>query len=53
MYSIIESSKLNGLNSYPYLRFLFLKLPESDINRDEIQKILPCFVTADKIKITD
>jgi len=53
MYSIIESAKLNGLNPYLYLRFLFSKLPVVRDNRDELRKLLPCFVTADEIKILD
>jgi len=53
MYSIIESAKLNGLNPYLYLRFLFSKLPIIGDNRDELRKLLPCFLTAEEIKISD
>ena len=53
MYSIIESAKLNGLNPYLYLRFLLSKLPTIGDNREELRKHLPCFVTAEEIKISD
>ena len=53
MYSLIESAKLNGLDPYKYLRFLFSKLPHISDNRDQLQKLLPCFVTQEQIKITE
>lgn len=53
MYSIIESAKLNGLNPYLYLRFLFSKLTTIGDNREELRKLLPCFVTAEEIEISD
>ena len=53
MYSIIESAKLNGFNPYFYLRFLFSKLPTVGDNKDELRKLLPCFVNAEEIKIKE
>ncbi len=53
MYSLIESAKINGLEPYAYLRFLFAKLPYVLKNRDELRKLMPCFVTAEEIQIFD
>jgi transposase len=51
MYSLIESAKANRLDPYLYLRFLFAKLPLFGGNRDEIRRLLPCFVSQDDIEI--
>ena len=40
IYSIIESAKANGLESYWYLRYLFEKLPACKSD-DEIKLIMP------------
>lgn len=51
LYSIVESAKDNNLNVYNYLRFLFTKLPYAE-SSDDINKLLPCNLSADMIKIT-
>jgi len=53
MYSLIESAKANGLDPYLYLRFLFTKLPYVRDNKDELRKLLPCFLSPEDIKISD
>ena len=53
MYSLIESAKLNRLDPYLYLRFLFSKLPHVCDNKDELRKLLPCFVSPEQIKIEE
>lgn len=53
MYSIIESAKMNRLDPYAYMRFLFTKLPYLQDDADEIKKLLPCFVSQDQIKSTE
>lgn len=51
LYSIVESAKDNNLNVYNYLRYLFTKLPYAE-SSDDINKLLPCNLSADMIKIT-
>ena len=51
MYSLIESAKANGLDPYLYLRFLFAKFPYVCGDREELRKLLPCFVSSDDIKL--
>ncbi len=53
MYSLVESAKANGLDPYAYLRFLFTKFPYVSDNKDELRKLLPCFVSPEQIKISD
>jgi len=53
MYSLIESAKSNRLDPYLYLRFLFSKLPHVHDNKDELRKLLPCFVSPEQIKIEE
>jgi transposase len=53
MYSLIESAKANRLDPYLYLRYLFTKLPRVSGNRDELRKLLPCFVYQDDITINE
>jgi len=40
LYSLIETAKANGLESYAYLRVLFAKLPQAT-TVDEIERLLP------------
>lgn len=51
MYSLIESAKANRLDPYLYLRFLFSKLPYVREDKDELRKLLPCFLSPEDIKI--
>lgn len=51
LYSLVESAKDNNLNIYNYLRFLFTKLPYAE-STDDINKLLPCNLSAEMIKIT-
>src|SRR4030042_910564 len=51
LYSLIESAKMNGLNPYLYLRFLFSKLPDVSDNREELRKTLPCFGSRNRLKL--
>jgi transposase len=53
MYSLIESAKANRLDPYQYLRFLFTKLPYVRDDKDELRKLLPCFLSPEDIKIPD
>jgi transposase len=53
MYSLIESVKANGLDPYLYLRFLFAKFPYVCGDREELRKLLPCFVSPEDIKLAD
>lgn len=53
MYSLIESAKANRLDPYQYLRFLFTKLPYVRDNKDELRKLLPCFLSPEDIKISE
>jgi transposase len=48
LYSIIETAKANGLDTYWYLRFLFDKLPQAT-SQEEIRALLPQYVTAEMI----
>lgn len=43
MYSLIESAKANGIDSYWYLRYLFEKYPYAQ-SKVEIKKLLPCYL---------
>ena len=40
LYSLIETSKANGLEPYAYLRVLFAKLPQAT-TVEEIENLLP------------
>jgi len=51
LYSLVESAKDNNLNVYNYLRFIFKELPYAESDED-IKKLLPCYLTAEMIKIT-
>lgn len=51
LYSLVESAKDNNLNVYNYLRYLFTRLPYAE-SSDDINKLLPCNLTVDMIKIT-
>jgi len=53
MYSLIESAKANSLDPYLYLRFLFTKFPYVRNDRNELRKLLPCFLSPDDIKIKE
>ena len=50
IYSLVESAKNNNLIVYNYLRYLFTKLPEAKSD-EEIEKLLPCNLSANDIKI--
>ena len=42
IYSIIETAKLNDINPFPYLEYLFEKLPNINItSKDEVLKLMP------------
>ena len=43
VYSIIETAKVNGLNPFQYLRYLFEHLPNADIQRhpEHLDDVLP------------
>ena len=51
MYSLVESAKANKLEPYAYLRFLFDRLPLAGHNEDALKKLLPCFVSAEMLKL--
>jgi len=42
IYSIVETAKENGLNPFEYLKYLFEKLPNMDIeDKEALDEILP------------
>ncbi|CAB3393533.1 protein of unknown function [Kyrpidia spormannii] len=42
VYSIVETAKENGLNPYEYLRYLFERLPNVDVNDTTVlDRLLP------------
>lgn len=49
-YSLIESAKVNNLEPYYYLRYIFEKLPECK-NEEEIRGLLPDMLIPEMIKI--
>lgn len=51
LYSLVESAKNNGLVVYNYLRYLFTNLPYAETPED-LQKLLPCNLSTDQVKIT-
>ena len=53
MYSLIESAKANKLDPYEYLRFLLLQYPHVKDNRNDMRKLLPCFLSPEQIKLSD
>lgn len=50
LYSLIESAKVNKLEPYRYLRYIFDRLPAAKSN-DEIRALLPDCITSEMIKI--
>ena len=48
MYSLIETAKVNGLDTYKYLRFLFENLPFAK-SEEEYRNLLPQQLDADKL----
>ncbi len=51
LYSLIETAKVNGLEPYAYLRFLFTELPKAQ-TVDAIEALLPGNLDKDQIKIS-
>jgi len=41
VYSIIESAKMNNLNPYNYLLYIFTVLPQLKLNDETIRRFLP------------
>jgi transposase len=50
LYSLIETTKANGLEPYAYLRHLFTELPKAD-TVDEVEALLPGNINPDQIRI--
>jgi transposase len=50
LYSLIETTKANGLEPYAYLRYLFTELPKAE-TVDAIEALLPGNLDADQIRI--
>jgi len=48
LYSLIESAKINGLEPYRYLRFLFTRLPATH-SPEELKRLLPYQLSADEL----
>jgi transposase len=44
LYSLIETAKVNGLNDYAYLKWVFAQLPSTE--PDDLQRLLPWNVNA-------
>lgn len=47
-YTLMESAKINNLNEYYYLKYLFIHLPKAEM-RDDLNKLLPNNLTNDQI----
>ena len=52
IYSLIETAKVNGLEPYHYLRYVFKELPKAE-TLDQIEKLLPFNVEIQNLTITD
>ncbi|MCP4040388.1 MAG: IS66 family transposase [Gammaproteobacteria bacterium] len=52
LYSLIETAKANGLESYAYLRFVFTELPEAETVED-IEALLPFNVDPKRLTPSD
>jgi transposase len=50
LYSLIETTKANGLEPYAYLRYLFAELPRAE-TVDAIEALLPGNVDPEQIKL--
>ncbi|NNK96935.1 MAG: IS66 family transposase [Desulfobacterales bacterium] len=50
LYSLIETAKANGLDTYKYLRYLFENLPLAESEKD-YRNLLPQQLTADKLTL--
>ena len=50
IYSLIESAKVNGLDTYKYLRYLFENLPFAQ-SEEDYQKLLPQQLNADELTL--
>lgn len=48
LYSLIESAKINGLEPYRYLRFLFNRLPTAR-SSEEVKSLLPYQLSPDDL----
>ena len=49
LYSLIECAKINGLEPYAYLRYIFTELPKAD-SVEAIEALLPGNLDTDQIK---
>ncbi|NNK97117.1 MAG: transposase, partial [Desulfobacterales bacterium] len=50
IYSLIETAKANGLDTYKYLRYLFENLPCAE-SKEEYRELLPQQLSADKLNL--
>jgi len=50
LYSLIETAKVNALESYAYLRHLFLELPKAQ-TAEAIEALLPGNLSMDQIRL--
>ncbi|MCP4996230.1 MAG: transposase domain-containing protein, partial [Gammaproteobacteria bacterium] len=48
LYSLIETTKVNGLEPYAYLRYLFTELPKAE-TVEAIEALLPGNIDQDQI----
>ena len=48
LYSLVETAKLNGLNEYAYLKYVFTHLPAAK-DADDIDALLPWNVTPEQL----
>jgi len=51
LYTLIETAKVNGLESYAYLRHLFTELPKVE-TVEAIEALLPGYFSADQIRLS-
>lgn len=50
LYSLIETAKVNSLEHYAYLRYIYTRLPRA-LTVQDVEALLPGNVTAEHIKI--
>jgi len=51
IFSLIETTKANGLKPYEYFRFLFEKLPHVE-SEEDYRKLLPQYIDPDLLAIS-
>ena len=50
IHSFVQTAKLNGLNPYEYLKYIFKKLPITEADED-LEKLLPFNLTNEEMQL--